>query len=87
MGGRCIDGGLRTELEVAFEDPPRVGVRAERLRRGAGVPAQGGQRLTQGDEVPVDDVPVDVARGHRRSLPGAKRRAASIFSICGRKSK
>ena len=78
---------LRTELEAAFDDPPKVGVRTELLRRDAGVPTQGSQRLAQGYEMPVHDLPVDVARGHRQPLPAAKRRAASIFAICGRKSK
>ena len=84
---RHVERVLRTELEAAFDGPPKVGVRTELLRRDTRVPAQAGQRLTQGDQVSVHDVPVDVARGHRRSLPVAKRRAASIFSICGRKSK
>ena len=82
-----VERVLRAEMQAALDCPTAVGVGAERLRRDAGVPAQGGHRLAQGDEVAVHDAPVGTPRGHRGSSPVANRRAASIFSICGRKSK
>ena len=56
-------------------------------QRRSGVTAQGGERLAQRDEVPVDDTRVGSAGAHGRPLPEANRRAASILSSWGRKSK
>ena len=42
---RDVERVLCAELEAAFDGPPKVGVRTERLRRDAHVPAQDPQRM------------------------------------------
>ena len=84
---RDVEGVLRTELETALDDPAAVGVGTKGLRRYARMPPQSGERLAQRYQVAVHDAVVYAAGSHDRSLPSAYRRAASILSSCGRKSK
>ena len=84
---RDVERILRAELETTLDGPPAIGVAVERTRRCTGVAAQGRDRVPQRDKVPIHYAPVGATGVHGLPLPAANRRAASIFSICGRKSK
>ena len=84
-----VQGVLRRQMQSTLDGPETVPVGAKHRSGHASMPPEPVDRLAQRDDMPLNDAPVHLTRRHGQSLflRDAYRRAASIFSICGTKSR
>ena len=84
-----VQGVLRRQMQSTLNGPETVPVGAKHRRGYASVPPEPVDRLPQRDDMPLNDPPIHLTRRQGQSpfLRDAYRRAASIFSICGTKSR
>lgn len=84
-----VQGVLCRQLQSTLDGPETVPVGAKHRRGHASMPPESVNRLPQRDDMPLNNAPIHLTTRHGQSLfvRDAYRRAASIFSICGTKSR